>query len=137
MTSSARNLGAGLEAPPGYEDETDDEQADEDETELGEPTVYFSMTGGGHDYVSPTSPHDPEGEFPMYVHRLTAWAWDVLESPFFAEDAREVHHHVPEAWVGDDPVPKGGIPWFTAEDHLLAERPDDHATKYHFTGGRQ
>lgn len=112
----------------GANDGEDGERAED------EATVYFRMSGGGHEYVSPTSPHDPEGEQPVYIHRLAARAWDILDSVSFAEDAREVHHHIPAAWIGDDPVPKGGIPWFTAEDHLAAERPDQHA-EHHFRGG--
>jgi hypothetical protein len=79
---------------------------------------------------------DPEGEKPVYIHRLAAWVWGVLESPFFTEDPREVHHHTLADWVGSDPIPKGGIPWFTAEDHLTAERPDEHA-EHHFRGGSE
>jgi hypothetical protein len=127
QTSDAADLGAGLEAPPDYEES---ETADEDETELGAPTVYFSMTGGGHDYISPTSPHDPEGEKPVYIHRLAAYAWGILDAVGFRDDPRHVHHEIPDEWRSDES--NAGVPWFTAEGHLRAEQPDEHATCNHF-----
>jgi hypothetical protein len=47
----------------------------------------------------------------VYVHRLAAVAWDVLDD---LDDPRHVHH-------------ERSVPWFNAESNLRAEWPDDHA----------
>lgn len=129
MTASAHDLGAGLEAPPGYE--TDEDEAEEAVESLPSGP-FFRMTGIGYEYVSPTSPHDDAGERPVYIHRLAAYAWRIIDG---LDDSRHVHHDVPDEWRTETETDAAGVPWLTLEDLLTAERPDEHAT-YHFAGGR-
>ncbi len=46
-------------------------------------------------------------------HRLLMWAWGELESPFFSEDAREIHH-------------ERGVEWYNLEMELSALTPEEH-----------
>lgn len=54
----------------------------------------------------------------VYVHRLAAVAWDILDG---LDDPRHVHHQIP-------------IQWLTIEDNLEAVEPPPHAD-YHLNGG--
>jgi len=54
----------------------------------------------------------------VYVHRLAAVAWGVLDD---LGDDRHVHH-------------KHSIPWLTTEDNIEAREPPDHA-QHHLNRG--
>jgi len=54
----------------------------------------------------------------VYVHRLAAVAWDVLDG---LDDPRHVHH-------------VNGVEWCNTEDNLEARDPVSHAD-YHLRGG--
>ena len=79
--------------------------------------MFFRATGEGYAYVAATTPHDGR-ERPVYLHRLAAVAWGVLDG---LDDPRHVHH---SEW---------SIPWLNVEENLAAEEPDDHAL-YHLAG---
>lgn len=123
-----RELGRTMTAPPSVQDDASTEQGS------GEPDIHdranarvrYRMTGGGHAYVTDTDPHSAT-ERPVYIHRLAAVAWGVLDG---LDDPRHVHHDLTE-WVGDDAPETAGVPWLTAESVLTAERPDHHA-RMHF-----
>ena len=46
-------------------------------------------------------------------HRVLAYAWGNLDSPLFADDAREIHH-------------QSGIEWDNRESNLDALSPEEH-----------
>lgn len=46
-------------------------------------------------------------------HRLLAYAWGYLDSPFFERDPREIHH-------------RDSIPWHNSESNLEAVSPEEH-----------
>lgn len=101
-----------------------------------EPTVddeplSIESTGLGHEYVSETGPRD--GERPVYIHRLAAVAWGLLDG---LDDPRHVHHAVPVEWLDDADTRAAGIPWLTTESTLIAEDPSEHAPRHHFGGDR-
>jgi hypothetical protein len=54
----------------------------------------------------------------IYVHRLAAVAWGILDG---LDDDRHVHH-------------VNGVEWFNTEDNLEACEPDHHVD-YHLNGG--
>lgn len=54
----------------------------------------------------------------VYVHRLAAVAWGILDG---LDDPRHVHH-------------VNGVKWFNTEDNLEARQPDRHAD-HHLNGG--
>lgn len=56
-------------------------------------------------------------KYGMYEHRLLMYAWWELDSPFFTEDMREIHH-LP---IGDKPLKDLNI-----QDHLDALTPEEH-----------
>lgn len=109
----------------------------EDYTTTDEPNriattepVELRTTGIGYEYVSEDAPG--RGERPVYVHRLAAVAWGLLDG---LGDGDHVHHTVPETWLDDVDTRDAGIPWLTTEDTLSAEPPADHAR--HHIGGRR
>jgi len=59
-------------------------------------------------------------KYGMYEHRLLMYAWGYLESPFFTEDMREIHH-LP---IEDKPLKDLNI-----ETKLEALTPEDHREK--------
>jgi|GEM_PF-1798244 len=61
---------------------------------------------------------DGERERYVYVHRLAAVAWGILDG---LDDPRYVHH-------------VNGIEWLNSEDNLEARDPVDHGD-YHLNGG--
>ena len=71
--------------------------------------LRFSDTGEGYQYVADTSPHEGV-ERPVYLHRLAAVAWGILDS---LADDEHVHHEIL-------------IPWYNVEENLTAVQPDDH-----------
>lgn len=73
--------------------------------------LRFRSTGEGYEYVSDRTPHDEGGERPVYIHRLNAVAWGLLDG---LDDPRHVHHRT-------------SIPWLNTEDNLEAIDPSDHA----------
>lgn len=103
------DLGRSLSTPPGVEEPATDEAAEDDREDSA---LRFRATGEGYEYVTDVRPE--EGERPVYIHRLTAVAWDVIDG---LDDPRHVHHEV-------------SVPWFNTEENLSAELPDDHA-RYH------
>lgn len=80
-------------------------------------SVRFRATGEGYAYVTDTTPHGGR-ERPVYLHRLAAVAWGVLEG---LDDPRHVHHC------------ERSIPWLNVEENLAAEAPEDHYL-YHLPG---
>ena len=54
----------------------------------------------------------------VYVHRLAAVAWGILDG---LDDDRHVHHRIP-------------IQWLTTEENLEARAPPDHG-HFHLNGG--
>lgn len=118
-----RELGRAMEAPPGVDGYDCDDGPRRDHDRGGR--VRLRQTGGGHAYVTDTDPHSAT-ERPVYVHRLAAVAWDVLDA---LDDPRHVHHDLTE-WAGVDAPETAGVPWVTAEPVLEAEAPDDHARQH-------
>ena len=98
----------------------DDESDDESEVE-----VIITATGLGHEYVAEN--RRGSRERPVYVHRLAAVAWGILDG---LDDEREVHHEVPEAWRSVDDTEDAGIPWLQAEACLSAHEPAEHARRH-------
>jgi len=99
----------------------DDGLDDEPEAE-----VTLQATGLGYEYVAEHARRDAR-ERPVYVHRLAAVAWGILDG---LDDEREVHHEVPEAWRSVDGPDDAGIPWLQAEHCLIAEQPAEHARRH-------
>jgi len=93
------------------------EAVESDEAPREEPRVFFRATGEGYAYVAASRPQDGR-ERPVYLHRLAAVAWGVLDG---LDDPRHVHHC---EW---------SIPWLNVEENLEAETPDEHAL-YHLAG---
>lgn len=77
-------------------------------------------TGEGYEYFADTDPHTGT-ERPVYVHRLAAFAWGIL-------DDLGDHHHVHHC--------EKSVPWLNAEWNLDREDPRDHAD-HHLRGGHQ
>jgi hypothetical protein len=127
-----RELGRTMSAPLGVQDDVQESGAGElgDEHDRANARVRYRMTGGGHAYVTDTDPHSAT-ERPVYIHRLAAVAWGVLDG---LDDPRHVHHDLSE-WAGADAPETAGVPWLTAETVLEAELPTDHA-RHHFGGDR-
>ena len=44
-------------------------------------------------------------------HRVLMFAWGRLDSPFFSEDAREVHHETGVEWCNIEPELSAVTPW--------------------------
>lgn len=88
-------------------------------------------TGDGHEYWAEENSHTGT-ERPVYVHRLAAVAWGILDHIWEPE---EIHHTLPEEWLDDRDTRYAGIPWLTAEWAIEAADPTDHAL-HHFRGGR-
>lgn len=93
-----------------------------DEQDEPDARLRFRATGLGHSYVTDRDPR--EGERTVYLHRLAAVAWGVLDG---LDDDRHVHHEVPEEWTDDHDREDVGIPWLTTEDVLVAETPTEHS----------
>lgn len=70
----------------------------------------LTTTGSGHEQL-----HGPDGEVIQH-HRLILWAHGELDSVWFDEDAREVHH-------------VEGVAWINGADVLLALTPAEHMEK--------
>jgi len=90
-----------------------------------EAEVTLQATGLGYEYVAER--RRDARERPVYVHRLAAVAWGILDG---LDDEREVHHEVPEAWRSVDGPDDAGIPWLQAEHCLIAEQPAEHARRH-------
>lgn len=99
------------------------------EDEIEEYSVEIKATGRGHEYVSETTPE--EGEEPVYIHRLAAVAWGVIDS---LSDPWDIHHEIPEEWLLPEEIEaieRGqdgtlGVPWVTIEDGLDDREPESH-----------
>jgi hypothetical protein len=107
--------------------------------------LRWRTTGGGHSWVSDRPDRHAT---PVYLHRLTAVAWGILrdsdpDDPVAEDrltdalaDPRDVHHEVPDSWIGaDEPTPSGSIPWLDTEATLSAETRTDHSRR-HLTQAR-
>lgn len=122
-----RELGRSMTAPPGVDDDRDEPEGDDDR----DGRVRLRQTGGGHAYVTDTDPHSAT-ERPVYVHRLAAVAWGLLDG---LDDPHHVHHDL-SGWASDDAPETAGVPWVNAQPVLEAETPDDHA-RQHISRGHQ
>lgn len=76
------------------------------------PPVRFDVSGKGYAQVR-------AGDGCLLEHRLLAYAWGMLDSPWFSEDAREIHHVAPEPH--DTPCR-----WLPLESHMTALSPAEH-----------
>lgn len=56
-------------------------------------TVRFDTNGDGYEQIRAS-----DGQT-INHHRLLMWAWGRLDSPFFSEDAREIHHEREVEWI--------------------------------------
>jgi len=75
---------------------------------------YFDGSGYVFFCARDTSiPNKKDKKYGMYEHRLLMYAWGYLDSPFFTEDMREIHHLDP---------PKD----LNIESNLDALTPEDH-----------
>jgi hypothetical protein len=63
----------------------------------------------GYERVREWDPDEGREQY-VYVHRLAAVAWGILDG---LDDPRHVHH-------------ERAIPWYNAEDNLRAVEPDRH-----------
>ena len=102
----------------------------DDETATSDVDVAIRATGLGYEYVADA--RRAADERPVYLHRLAAVAWGLLDG---LDDGRHVHHAVPEEWLDERDTRAAGIPWLTTEATLVAEDPPDHAA-HHFGGRR-
>ena len=68
------------------------------------------MNGNGYEEVRV---EDGETRRALPHHRILSWVWGGLDSPFFEEDAREVHHVEP-------------VEWLNTEENLRALTPAEH-----------
>jgi hypothetical protein len=93
--------------------------------------VRWYATGDGHQYVAEFPSRDGR-ERPVYLHRLAAVAWGVIDS---LADPREVHHNVPAEWREERDPGRSGIPWLDMEEVLEAVDPAEHS-RHHFGHGR-
>jgi len=117
-TSSAFEAGRELaRSTPGAAEQT--KRRESEQGGRGEPRVRFRSTGGGYAYVAETTPHAGR-ERPVYLHRLAAVAWGILDG---LDDARHVHHC------------EHSVPLLNVEDNLAAEKPEDHYA-HHLGGGQ-
>jgi len=125
---SPAELGRTMTAPPGVQEDAHDSPDPQltDEHDHADREVRLRLTGGGHAYVTDCDPHSGE-ERPVYVHRLAAVAWGLLDG---LDDPRHVHHDLSD-WTSEEAAERAGVPWLNAESVLTAELPDDHA-RHHF-----
>ena len=74
--------------------------------------VRIGTNGNGYEQIRAPSP-DGDTYHALNHHRLLLYAWGYLDSPWFEDDAREVHHETSVEWVNH-------------EREMVALSPQDH-----------
>lgn len=73
-------------------------------------TIRFGLCGRGYEHVEI---HVDGDRYSLPHHRILSTAWGDLDSVFFSEDLREVHHETP-------------VRWMNLEENLSAVTPEEH-----------
>lgn len=80
---------------------------------MSEGKLKLHTNGAGYEEMRVDVYEDGRQTHRLKHHRLLAYAWGKLDSVFFDDDMREVHHCTPVEWVN-------------TEDNLVSLLPEEH-----------